>query len=224
MNARFRPTVVAATVVATLAAPSARAALIRASAGLGTNVFPAVEVGFDPVFSGACQIGFRFTLGNVAHVEQVGGRFSHGSGTLYAAIVSLSSPSALPSGDPFDMTTLATTVFSPPVGSSSVDFRIPLSITLNPGSYALVFGSEHYGAHGIAFMPLLNPEIADRRSFITHGFGDSPWRLPVLDGPPRFVLEGEQIPEPSMAWLAAAAIGFLGGPARFQLRMVSREG
>jgi hypothetical protein len=58
-------------------------------------------------------------------------------------------------------------------------------------------------------MPSLNPDIADRKSFVAH-VGDYPWYLPPLDGPPRFVVEGVVIPEPSMALLAVAAIGILG--------------
>jgi hypothetical protein len=194
----------AAATVAALAAPAAQAAIIRASAGLGTQELPAANVGRD------YQLGFRFTLSSVARVEHVGGRMFREFGTLFAAIVSLSGPDAVPAGDPFDLTTLATTVFTPPVGPPSVDIRVPLPITLYPGSYALIFGSEHYGANGAALMPLLNPDIADPNSFVAHGIGDNPWRVVVLDGPPRFVVEGVVIPEPGTALLAAAAMGILG--------------
>jgi hypothetical protein len=125
-----------------LAALPARAAdLIHASAYLGNTGVP------DNYGLNSSYLGSRFSVPSVTQVESVGGHFGGREGTLFAAIVSLSGPAALPSGSPFDDDTLlASTVFTAP--DPSDDILVPLSVTLNPGHYGLIFGSDRLGAAG----------------------------------------------------------------------------
>jgi hypothetical protein len=216
MSATVRRIILTTATVAALAAPAAQAAIIRASAGMGPGESPAFLIGSEFHF------GYRFTIDGVVQVEQVGGHMGLGGGTLFAAIVSLSGPNALPSGAPFDGTTLATAVFNAPASELSVDLRVPLPITLNPGSYALVFGSGLYGAFGTTYMPLNNPPFSSPDSLIGYRFDDSRWR--AFGGTnihARFVIEGVVIPEPSMALFAAAA-GILGLRTRHARSVLNR--
>lgn len=97
-------------------------------------------------------LGSRFHLDRTVNVTAVGGHLS-GTGfanqQIFAAIISLASPTALPIGNPFDPGELvATTTFDP--GRPGSDVRTPLAATLAPGDYALVFGSGLFGATGDA--------------------------------------------------------------------------
>jgi len=87
-----------------------------------------------------------------------------------------------------------------------------MSVTLNPGSYALIIASEHFGASGRGGMPYDNPPLVDDESIIGYNSLESGgWFSTEAhpEGLPRFVVEGVVIPEPSMAILAVAALGIL---------------
>src|SRR5262245_12118734 len=65
-------------------------------------------------------------------------------------------PTALPSGAPFDSTLVASTTFN--AGFPSTDLLTPLSVTLPPGDYALIFGSGLFGAVAEGFMTVNNTD------------------------------------------------------------------
>ncbi len=99
--------------------------------------------------------GWRFKLTKAVEITHVGGHllgnFS-GDSTIFGAIISLSSPNALPTGNPFTTgEVLASTTLTPTAPSSEI--LVPLSVTLKPGNYALVFGSGLFNAFGIGAMP-----------------------------------------------------------------------
>jgi hypothetical protein len=183
--------------------PCAQAAIIRQSALLGSTgrTVPVLTIGEEQ------YLGWRFSVANDVNVESVGGHLRGipiGSDTFFGAIVSLSGPTALPSGNPFDMTTVATTVFTPPFPSD--DVLVPLSVTLQPGDYALIFGSGQFGAGGGGGMPFNNVAIPGHASFIIWGSSEPQWReLSAQVYPLRFVLAGEVLPEPGTLLLAAGA-------------------
>jgi hypothetical protein len=109
-------------------------------------------------------LGSRFHLTQPAHVTAVGGHLAADyAGTLFAAIVRLSSPMGLPTFAPhaIESAALASTLFTPPRPSG--DVLLPLSADLGPGDYALVFGGADsavgffpFGARGTGVMPLNN--------------------------------------------------------------------
>jgi hypothetical protein len=80
---------------------------------VGRFTGPVLIPGFTPGTSGQ-WCGSRFSVTSGVDVASVGGNLYETSGTLFAAIISLSSPTALPSGNPVDMTPLATAVFGGP--------------------------------------------------------------------------------------------------------------
>ena len=135
----------------------AQATLIHESATLG-----APGQGSGVSLSSNQFLGSRFTVSTTVQVAAIGGHLS-AFGTLFGAIISLSSPTALPSGVPFDTTTIASTVFTGL--SPSVDFRTPLSVTLPPGDYALIFGSGQFGASGFGVMPSNDTDIPGQASY-----------------------------------------------------------
>lgn len=92
-------------------------------------------------------LGSRFTLTTTTNITAIGGNIgADASTTLFGAIISLPSISALPSYSPSDLPSYALgySVFSAP--SLSADLRIPLSLTLEAGTYALIFGTDLFGA------------------------------------------------------------------------------
>jgi len=139
-------------------------------------------------------------------VDAIGGHlceYQVSDGLFFGMIVSLSGPNALPSGSPFDTTTLATTDFM--ANWPSTDLLTPLSVVLPPGDYALIFGG-HVGAQG--GMPDTNTDIPGQASYFWwDGFGSN-W----YDGGfrnTRFVVTGTVIPEPStlIIWSLLATLG-----------------
>jgi hypothetical protein len=192
-------------------AAESQAAIIHESAILGTTGLS--EFGSPALHEGQ-YIGSRFSVGEVTMVESVGGHIVGssvgGDESYFAAIVSLSSATALPSGSPFDMTTVATTVFTPPYPSD--DVLVPLAVTLNPGHYGLIFGLGQFGAgsSGSGAMPNNNVDIPGSASYFHwYIFADS-WldqSVGFLSGL-RFVVTGRVIPEPSS--FALFGLGSLG--------------
>jgi len=158
-------------------------------------------------------LGSRFSITDTVSVDNVGGHLYHfDAGNLFASIVSLSSPTALPTGTPFNTGELmASTTFSGALLSS--DVLIPLSVTLAPGDYALIFGSGLFAASGSGAMPSNNTDISGSASYF-HWRGDtSTW----IDGgftDTRFVVTGTVVPIPAAIWLFGSGLLGLIGVAR----------
>lgn len=107
-------------------------------------------------------VGVRFPVLQTVEVRSVGGHIGgNGFGTFFAAIVRLDSGTALPSGSPFDGTTIAATPFQAPgfatprCGGISEDVKIGLIATLEPGWYGLIIGG---GAENISDSPAAIPK------------------------------------------------------------------
>jgi len=99
-------------------------------------------------------IGSRFYVNQQVEVTAIGGHLTEWTaGNLFGAIIALTGPDDLPDGSPFySPEVVASTVFDP--GYPSSDFRTPLAVTLQPGYYALVFGTYELGAsNGEGAMP-----------------------------------------------------------------------
>jgi len=114
-------------------------------------------------------LGSRFSVDEEVEVDMIGGHiygaplsptagFCTELAPIFGVIVKLSSPGAVPSGSPFTPgEVVASTLFTPPCGSVLTgDFLVPLSATLQPGDYALIFGSNEFGATGNGVMPNIN--------------------------------------------------------------------
>jgi hypothetical protein len=132
-------------------------------------------------YSGSGQIlGAAFSLSESVHVDAIGGLFfsspSNGPDDIFGAIVRLGSITALPTGNPFDLgEVVGSTVFH--VGSATaVDVSAPLSLDLDPGNYAVVFGSGYFGAGGIAGASPAGGSLSSRYLYWGDGFpGGTSW-------------------------------------------------
>ncbi len=143
--------------VAFLAAEPLKAATIFESGTLGPTGIPRGVVRGANV-SASVFNGVRFELSVPVITTQVGGHFVGSVGTtdtLFGAIVKLVDENDFPdSGDLSTPDVLGATKLALPEPSAEVFGN--LSLTLNPGWYALVFGSGHFGAIGDGAMPLNN--------------------------------------------------------------------
>lgn len=174
------------------------------SAKLGsTGQTGGYQISFSPVNNAAQFPGWKFQLDTTFEITSVGGHLgiSDPNKTLFAAIVDLNSPDALPQGEPFapgDI--LASTTFSPTYPSS--DIKTPLSVTLSPGTYGLVFGGGLFGATGgeflqEGFIPTSNSSVPGATYFdytCCVSFAGEPyrgiWRTSNFLNNARFVVEG----------------------------------
>lgn len=185
----------------------ANAALIHESATLGATG----QGGGVSVDSGQF-LGSRFSVSSTTNVTGIGGHLRSsqiiGNNLIFGAIITLSSPVALPTGSPLDIgEVLAFAAFNP--GDPSSDVLVPLAVTLAAGDYALVFGSsELFGATGNGGMPSNNAEISGSASYFFYNGTD--W----LDGGfsnARFTVDAEVSPVPLPAGLPlflSALVGF----------------
>lgn len=150
----------------------------------------------------AQYVGWRFEISQTLAVDHIGGHllsFPDEPGDIFAALVRLQSIDSVPMGAPFTPEeVVATTTFRPPFPSAEV--FTPLSATLTPGSYTLVFGTGLFGATGSGAIhngddqPDIPP--TDLSSFIFWSipfFGQPPeWRL-NLASHMRFVIEAQVV-------------------------------
>lgn len=112
-------------------------------------------------------LGARFTVSAPTQLSSVGGRM-RGDGTLFAAVVRLSDPTAVPSGSPFTATVAVALITPPPAAAE--DVTVPMNVVLQPGPYALVFGTGRFGAAGFGVMPFNNLDLPGASYF--HWRGD----------------------------------------------------
>lgn len=167
--------------------PSAPAEIIHESAMLGPTGISSGANLYQAQFLGA-----RFHIDRRVDVTAVGGHLTMHLGfegqTLFAAIVPLEGPDALPLGEPFgEGEVIASAVFS--AGFPSSDVRVPLSVTLDPGYYGLIFGTGLFGATGEGGMPLNNYDLPGASYLFWNGFV---WFGDPFDGA-RFVVEGDVV-------------------------------
>jgi len=210
-----------AALVIALAASSTRAAIIHESATLG----PTGQTGGGAWTVGGTQfLGSRFTLTDRVEVTAVGGHLLRLtlSGNFFAAITAISGPMGLPIngiGGPLsenayiDWTPLATSVFDVPMASA--DVIVPMSITLDPGDYGLVFGTGLFGADGgNGGMPGVDHDIPGAASYFNFLVSSPSMWGDTSSGGTRFVVYGRVVPEPEAWMLAAGAVAGLGAIVR----------
>ncbi len=148
----------------------------------------------------AQHVGWRFEIFEPLAVERIGGHLlaiPDVSGDIFAALVRLPSINSLPQGAPFTGDELVvSTNFRPNFPSDEI--FTPLSALLSPGSYALVFGTNQFGATGAGAIhngpdqPDISPTTISSYIFWgIAGFGQPPiWRTNLASNM-RFVIEGQ---------------------------------
>jgi len=117
-------------------------------------------------------LGSRFSVDRTVEVTAIGGHLrgsGFGNGMIFGAIVQLAGPGTLPVGSPLATgEVVAAVAFSP--GEPSNDARAPLSTFLSPGDYALVFGTNDFGATGQASMQNNNFALPGSNQILWDGF------------------------------------------------------
>jgi len=155
--------------------------------------------------------GVRFELSQPVLTTRVGGHFvikPNAEDSFFGAIVQLDSVTDFPnSGDLSTTDVLGKTLLTFP--ESSTDVFGDLTLSLNPGWYALIFGSGLFGATGSGGAVLNNPDIGSP-SYIGFVPGVSGW---IEVAPPfgpfenyRLVIEGTIVPEPNTLTLGTALL------------------
>ncbi len=151
------------------------------------------------------SVGVRFYIEQDVQVTAIGGHLvqhKDNTGDFFGAILSLDSFNDYPSGNistPIaDMSeVVGSTIFVPDYPSS--DYRTTLSVELEPGYYALIFGTNALGASGgSALMPLVGQtSLTDSGAML----GWQPLNTGEWHGSSfieaRFVVEGYVVPEPA---------------------------
>lgn len=185
-----------------------------ADAGIifSTANYTGVDTG-EYIVSDDRYFGVGFTLDATTQIRGIGGQFGgFPSGTIFGAIVPLTSAGSLPSFTPstIEANSLGHVVFAAP--SATTDLTEPLNITLSAGSYGLVFGSGAFGADGWGGLgdgntPIGSPSFFTYLSFDLDG---NSWETASMDGA-RFTITGA--PEAStwvMMLAGFAGLGLLG--------------
>jgi len=133
-------------------------------------------------------LGARFVISQRTQVTAIGGHLTQwGAGDFFGTIVKLTSSNDMPNGSPFNGSDImASTVFDP--GFPSSDFREPNAVVLEPGDYALIFGTDALGSSGgVGAMPTSGQTILGSPSFILWN-GSGWFNAQPFAG--RFVVEG----------------------------------
>lgn len=185
---RFARIVIAGVLALAIMPRTATAVVIHESASLGaTGQMGGYNLSVDQF------LGSRFSITSSFQVTNVGGHINLlDPDKIFAAIVQLTSPTALPTGSPFaGLELLASTAFTPNQPSS--DILTPLSVQLTAGDYALIFGSGTLGATGYGTMPRNNTDLPGF-SYFAWGAANG-WVEGGFDST-RFVVIGTSIPDP----------------------------
>jgi hypothetical protein len=191
-----------ATTASVAIATSAMGEIIFESGTLGATgaFFSDLENGIVPGtnVNGSVFTGVRFKLSQRIITSHVGGHFVERiSGTFFGAIVGLDDENDFPDSGDFstpDVLGAATLAFPNPSAEAFGD----LALSLDPGWYALVFGSGLFGTNGSGGAVRNGMDIGGP-TYIGYqpGSGVS-WIDITPDGPNhRFVVNGSVVPEPN---------------------------
>ncbi len=165
----------------------------------------------------ASYVAARFSLANTTQINGLGGRvcgFPGLDSSLFVAIVPLATPTSLPTSTPSTLAgeALFSGVFTAP--STSGDVFAPASFSLAAGDYAIVMGSELFGATGTGYLPDDNSDFASSSYFFAadDGQGFTAWTDGIVANV-RLVVNGvPTVSEPGAIFLLfAGLIALCGG-------------
>ena len=186
-------------VVISLCSAASAETILFESGTLGETGIPISELTSQNVpgtnVNDATFVGVRFQLDEPVITSQIGGHFvANSGGSFFGAIVELDDENDFPVSD--DFTTgdvLGSTLLNFPTPSNETWGNLQLS--LDPGWYAMVFGSGVFGAQGSGVAVRNGVDIGNP-PYIFKGpnFG---WSNVSIAPNHRFVVTGRVVPEPS---------------------------
>jgi len=187
----------------------AAAEILFESGTLGATGIPRSEVVGGSNISPAVFVGVRFHLDQYVITSQVGGHFVRNIGadeSFFGAIVRLDDENDFPdSGDLSTPDVIGSTLLSFPEPSGEVFGNLAKS--LDPGWYALTFGSGVLGATGSGVALANGVDISDPTYIAFQpgpGFGWS--NLEGFLSNFRFVVTGDIVPEPASVTIVASGL------------------
>ena len=154
----LKPTTLLPAIVLFLLPAVSQAAILFESGTLGPTGLTQGAVTASNI-SSSVFAGVRFQLSQPVVTTQIGGHFvDQANGSFFGAIIELDDQNDFPdSGDLSTPDVLGATSLTFPVPSAEVFGD--LTVSLAPGWYALVFGSDLFGSTGDGAAPANNPDI-----------------------------------------------------------------
>jgi PKD domain/K319L-like, PKD domain/RTX calcium-binding nonapeptide repeat (4 copies) len=138
-------------------------------------------------------LGTRFEVTAPVDIAEIGGHLTVFSGSLFGAVIALTGPDDLPDSTNLSTPDVLDTVLISGTNPSA-DVKAPLSLHLEPGWYALMFGSGLFGANGYGAAAYNNTDIGSP-SYFTRG-SDGQFYTDNLQNV-RFVIQSELPPSVS---------------------------
>ncbi len=155
---------------------------ILETATLGPDPTPAIGIG------GLQWVAAKFTVSKSVQVDHIGVNLA-GAQRIFGAIIPVFGPDALPTFPPDQIESFALAIATFTAPAAAADVSVPLSVSLPPGDYGIVFGVGPFGAGGGANLTTGN-QPTSQSSFFTAEFLNTPAWLnqPAFSGLRIFVL------------------------------------
>jgi hypothetical protein len=187
---RMSATVAAGSIALMTAAPAMSDTLYASSGYVNNNGAEVGDYAFDNTSSSL--IAATFTLAQQSHVTGVGGVFTQfgDGGSIFASLIAAPAAQTSVTAGSLPGLSLANAVFTPPEDGS--DATTPLSVTLSPGTYELVFGSGLFGATGYSG---LASGMNGQASLLQTVDGGASWD--ALNDSVRVTVSGNVVPLPA---------------------------
>jgi hypothetical protein len=166
----------------------------------------------DGTSGGSNIIGGVFNLTETTIISDIGANFlvsapGSSSGPIFAEIVQLAAGAKFPGVSVENLVPLARVVFSP---TADGDNSTPLSLVLEGGTYAVLFGGNATDATGFATLSDGNTPVGSPSLFEDNFNGAAnPWdTFAPLDT--RIFVDGTEVPEPATLTLLGAGLAMFG--------------